>query len=400
MYEKMLEKEMARESVFKDQSKLSPDYVPEKLVHRDEEFRELSRLFRPVLESKSSQRVLVTGAVGVGKTALTMKFGQQLEPAAKKRNFRLDYIHVNCRKQKTPFVVLRQMVSHYNPRLPPRGFSPEELLGMVIDWLDKHDAYLTLTLDELDFFIKQNGPDLLYSLTRAAEESKGPNRLSIIAIARDENFLRLLDTGTQSTFMHNKIKLDKYNARQLSDILAHRVRESFKADVIEEDTVELIADIAARWGDARFALELLLRAGMFADERKAKKVAPEHARQAKAEVHPEVRKEVLAELQLHEQLLLLALARRLKRTERAYALTGEVEGAYKVVCEEHEEKPRKHTQLWEYLKRMDGLGLVDTQMSHKPPRGRSKRISIPDVPVAMVGKELEKLLKKSKSSKS
>lgn len=398
MYEKMLEKEMARESVFRDQSKLSPDYVPGKLVHRDGEFQKLSQLFRPVLENKSSQRVLVTGSVGVGKTALTMKFGQQLGPAAKKRNFRLDYIHVNCRKQKTPFIVLRQMVSHYNPRLPPRGFSPEELLGMVIDWLEKHDAYLALTLDEIDFFVRQNGPDLLYSLTRAAEESEGPNRLSVIAISRDENFLRLLDAGTQSTFMHNAIKLDKYDARQLSDILAQRVGEAFKVGVVEEDAVELIADIAARWGDARFALELLLRAGMSADEKKVKKVTPEHARQAKAEVHPEVRKEVLAELQLHEQLLLLALARRLKISGRAYALTGELEDAYGVVCEEHGEGPRKHTQLWGYLKHMDGLGLVSTQPSGRPHHGKSRRISIPDVPVAMLEKELEKLLKKGSKS--
>ncbi len=394
MYGEILEEEMVRESVFKDQSKLSPDYVPKELVHRDEEFRKLSRLFRAVLENRASQRILVTGSVGVGKTALTLKFGQQLEPAAKKRNFRLDYIHINCRKQKTPYTVLRQMIDHYNPRLPPRGFSPEELLGMVIDWLDKHDAYLTLTLDELGFFIQQNGPDLLYSLTRVAEESGAPNRLSIIAISRDQNFLRLLDPATQSTFMHNLVELDKYNARQLADILTQRIREAFKADKVEEDAVSLIADIAARWGDARFALELLLHAGMFADEKKAKKVTPEYARQAKAEVHPEVRKEVLAELQLHERLLLLALARRLKITERAYALTGEVEEAYEVVCEEHGEEPRKHTQLWGYLKHMDGLGLVDTRPSGRPHRGRSKRISVPDVPVSMLEKELEKLLKR------
>ena len=399
MYEKMLEKEMVRESVFTDQSKLSPDYVPEKLVHRDEEFKKLSRLFRPVLENRSSQRVLLTGSVGVGKTALTMKFSQLLGPAAKKRSFRLDCIHVNCRKQKTPYTVLRQLVEHYNPRLPARGFAPEELLGEVIKWLNEHDGYLALTLDELDFFVQQNGPDLLYSLTRAAEESGAPNRLSIIAISRDRNFLRLLDAGTQSTFMHNTISLDKYNARQLSDILTQRVREAFKPGAVEEDTCGMIADIAARRGDARFALELLLRAGMSADEKKSERVTPEHARQAKAEIHPEIRKDVLADLQLHEQLLLLALARRLKISGSAYALTGELMSAYRVVCEEHKEEPRKQTQLWENLKRMDDLGLVDTRPSGKPHRGRSRRVSVPDVPIGALEKDLEKLLKKKHSKR-
>jgi cell division control protein 6 len=120
---------------------------------------------------------------------------------------------------------------------------------------------------------------------------------------------------------------------------------------------------------------------------------PEHARRAKAEVHPEVRKEVLKELQPHEQLLLLAIARRLKTSKRAYALTGEVKRSYRIVCEEYDEKPRGHTQLWEYLKRMEGLGLVELQISRKLHRGRTQRISVPDVPVAMLEEELERLLK-------
>jgi len=393
MYGEMLEEEILRESVFVDQSKLLPDYVPERLVHRDEEFRKLSGFFRPVLENRSSQRVLITGPVGVGKTVLAKKFGQQLLPAAKRRNFRMDYIHVNCRKHRTPFMVLHRIASYYNPRLPPRGFSPEELLDMTVRWLNGHDAYLTLTLDELDFFVQQNGPDLLYSLSRATEESGAPNRLSIIAISRSDRFLNVLDPATQSTFMHNRVR-DKYSARQLSDILAQRAKEAFKPDAVEEDTISLIADIASRWGDARFALELLLRAGMFADEERAGKVTPEHARRAKAEVHPEVRREVLSELRLHEQLLMLALARRLRITGGAYVLTGELENAYRVACEEYGEKHRGHTQIWQYLGRMEGLGLIDVRPSGRPHHGRSKRISVPDVPVGMLEKELEKLLKK------
>ena len=393
MFKEIFEEELSRRSIFKDPSKLSPDYVPKVLVHRDEEFRQLTRVFRPAVESKAGQKVLITGSIGVGKTVLAMKFGEEFVSAAKKRGMRLDYLHINCRKQKSPHMVAQELANHYL-RLPPRGFSPEELLKEVTRWLEKHDAYLALALDELDFFIQQNGPDLLYALTRSAEELGALGRISLIAIARDQSFLRSLDAATQSTFMHNVVGLDKYSAPQLVDIMNARVKEAFRVGVVEEDAVALIADIAARWGDARLALELLWRAGVLADEENKNRVTPEHARRAKAEVYPEVQKEVLKDLQPHEQLVLLALARRLKISGQAYALTGELERAYCVVCEEYDEQPRGHTKLWEYLKRMEGLGLVDTQPSGKQLRGQSRKVSIPDVSVAVLESELERLFEK------
>jgi cell division control protein 6 len=394
MFKEILEEEMARKSVFKDPSKLLPDYVPKTLVHRDEEFRQLARIFRPALDSRVGQRVLITGSVGVGKTVLAMKFGEELKSAAKKRDVKLDYIHVNCRKQKSPHMVMQEVANHYL-KLPPRGFSPEELLKESTRWLEKHDAYLTLALDEIDFFIQQNGPDMLYALTRSVEELGALGRISIIAIARDQNFTRSLDAGTQSTLMHNAIHLDTYSAEQLIDIMNARIKEAFKAGAVEDDTTMLIADIASRWGDARLALELLWRAGMLADDEGKSEVTPEHARKAKAEIHPEVRKEALRELELHERLVLLALARRLKLSEQAYAMTGEVETAYRVVCEEYGERPRGHTQLWGYLKHAEELGLVDFKPTSKGQRGQSRKISIsvPDVPVKSLVEELERLLK-------
>jgi cell division control protein 6 len=392
MFRKIFEEELGRESVFRDASKLSPDYVPPVLVHREEESRQLARIFRPVIESQMSQRVLVMGSVGVGKTALTKKFGMEFEATARGRKLNFSYLHINCRKDRTLYAVLAKLVQHYNPRWPYHGLGPEKLLDMVVTYLNTHDAYLILTLDELDYFVQLNGPDLLYSLTRAAEESGGPNRISIIAVAKDKSFLRSVDPATQSTFMHNVITLDRYTAQQLADIMNQRVGEAFKAGAVDPETIELIADIASRWGDARLALELLWRAGMAADDENKDVVMPEHARKAKAEVYPEVKKEVLRELQFHEKLLLLAIARKLRISRQAYAMTGDVEKSYQVVCEEYGQEPRQHTQLWEYLKRMDGLGLIDLRPSGPGQRGQSFRISVQEAPVEWLEKEMEKLL--------
>ncbi|MEM4202267.1 MAG: ORC1-type DNA replication protein [Candidatus Hadarchaeum sp.] len=393
MYGEIFEEELSRETVFRDSSKLMPEYVPQVLVHRDEEFRQLTRFFKPVLESRSSQRVLVTGSVGVGKTVLTRRFGAELEKAASSRGMALTYLHINCRKDRTIYSVIAKILQHFNPRWPYHGLGPEKLLNDVVTYLNSRDAYLTVTLDELDFFVQQNGPNLIYSLTRTAEESGGPNRISLIAIARDKSFLRSLDAATQSTFMHNVISLDRYSASQLKDILTSRMNEAFKPGVVEGDTIDLIADIASRWGDARFALELLWRAGMAADAEGVKQVTPEHARKAKAEVYPEIKREILRDLQLHEKLTLLAVARKLFLSKRAYAFTGDVEKTYRLVCEEYREEARRHTQFWEYLQRLGAMGLVDIKPSGVGQRGQSLKISIQEVPAEWLEKELEKLIK-------
>ena len=397
MFEEIFEEELSRESVFRDASKLSPDYVPRVLVHREDEFRQLTRIFRPVIENRMSQRVLIAGSVGVGKTVLARRFGEELETRAKGRGFNLTYLHLNCRKDKTPYSVIAKILQHYNPRWPYHGLGPEKLLGDVVSYMNAHDVYLTLTLDELDYFIRLNGPDLLYALTRATEESGAPNRISIIAIARDKNFLRFLDAATQSTFMHNVLMLDRYTAPQLRDILSQRVEEAFKAGVVEEDTINLIAEIASRWGDARFALELLWRAGMIADGEKKDVVTPDHARQAKAEIYPEVKREVLRELHPHEKMVLLAIVRKLMISKRAHVLSDDVEKSYHVVCEEYREKPRLHTQFWEYLKRIEGLGLIDLKPPKSRRMGRHFNISLQEVPVSWLEKELERLLESRKT---
>lgn len=394
MYGDIFEEEMSRETVFKNQSKLSPDFVPDELVHREEEFRKLTQFFKPVLENQASQRVLVSGSVGVGKTALTSSFGQELESAAKRRDMDLVYAHVNCRKRGTPQMVLHKLASNFPISVPKRGFAPQEIMEHIVDYLEKKDVYLTVTLDELDYFIRQNGPDLLYSLTRVAEESGTPNRLSIIATSFSPDFLESVDEATRSTFMHNQIEMDKYSADQLYDILEQRVDLAFKSNKVREEAIDLISNIASRRGDARFALELLWYSGRIASQGEVENVSPNHVRKAKSEIHPEIRKDVLMDLRKHELLSLLALARRLKISDEAFALTGDVEEAYEIVCEEYQEEPRKHVQFWNYINKLENLGIIDTEKSREGHRGQSQKISISDAPPEMVEQEVEKLLER------
>ena len=93
--------------IFKDESKLSIDYVPFYLPHREKELRFLARLFHTVIRfpGKISKNVIITGSVGVGKTAVSKIFGNRLQNYASNIGINLRYIHVNCRLARKEYML-------------------------------------------------------------------------------------------------------------------------------------------------------------------------------------------------------------------------------------------------------------------------------------------------------
>src|SRR3972149_8658273 len=131
-------------SVFKDESKLDINYVPTRLPYRESQMRFLNQFFRFAVETpgKMTQRVLVTGKVGVGKTVLTQLFGRTILEEAKKRGINLHYTHINCRECKgSLFLILQRVVLKFHPNYPRRGYSAQELLQTLMQVLDDQKAH-------------------------------------------------------------------------------------------------------------------------------------------------------------------------------------------------------------------------------------------------------------------
>jgi cell division control protein 6 len=391
-----VEDELSKRSVFKSEQLLSIDYVPESLPHREEELRSLAQGFRTLIKTpgKTSLRFVIEGSVGTGKTAVAKRFAQQMVQAAERRSIRFHSIHINCRVNKSEYLVYLRILREFRPKFPQRGHSPEELLQMILEVLDTEDRYLLLVLDELDYFIKQKGADILYNLTRLMDDRlNAPQRLSIIAVGRDIPLDDgVLDPSTLSTLQRNVLRFSKYASTALFDILKERTGMAFEEDVVMDDTLRIIADIASDRGDARYAIELLWRAGKQADYEEVDRVVPDYARKAKSDTHPELRKEVFAALPLQSKLLLLASARRLKENRGDYVTMGEVEEMYRSVCEEYGEEPRAHTQVWEWVQDLNAHGVVDTKRSGPGQRGQTTMIGFSEVPAEMLESFLLELL--------
>jgi len=385
-------------TVFKDEAKLDINYVPSRLVHRLAELNLLNQFFSFILRfpGKMSQRVLISGRIGTGKTVLAQFFGMQLSREAEKRNINFHYVHVNCRECRGNMShILQRILQRFYPNFPVRGYSLEDLLQALVQALNEENAFLILTLDELEYLIHKAGSDPIYQFTRLQETlpPNSPHRLSLICILRELEALEKLDESTRSTLQHNIITLSEYSKRQLEDILNDRVELAFKPNTVPEDTVSLIADIATEEkGNARYAIELLWRAGKYADANQLNVVTPECVRAAVANIYSSVRKSDIAALDFHVKLFLMGIAKTLNQTGKAYISMGEAEETYRVVCEEFGETPRKHTQLWGYLQKLSVIGIIKTRKDSAGTKGRTTLISLPSIPAVQLEKELYKSL--------
>ncbi len=387
------------QSLFRDETKLDINYVPNRLPHRESQLRLLKEFFSFALQSpeKMAQRVMITGDVGTGKTALSQRFGTDITHEAHTRGIKLRYVHVNCREYRgSLFLILQHVVSVFHPNFPKRGYSAEELLHMLIQVLDEENTHTILSLDEFDSLIEKEGGEAVYKLTRLQEMRQNkPQRLSLMCILRSPETLRQLDASTRSTLQSNIISLQEYSKQELTDILNDRIPLAFKPFAVPDETVGLVAELAySESGNARFGIELLWRAGKYADAENLDTVIPECVRKAASSIIPAVRKNELSTLGLHEKLLLLAIARLFRQNQKATMSLTEAERAYAVLCEEFTVSPNSHTQLWKYLKDFSKLGITETEVSGTGSRGRSTNISLPRIPADELEKELKILLDK------
>jgi len=379
-------------SVFKDQAKLSFDYVPDRLLHRDKQTHRLRSLFRPLVEAGVPSTAFLYGPVGTGKTHLSRRFALDLTKAAAEAGKAVEHVIVNCRQRMGDDSVLLAVLRKFDERFPDRGFSIPEKLQTLRGQLEKRRTHLIVILDEVDALLKKSGPELVYTFTRWSEEG-GRSTVSLILISQKPDALEMLDAASTSTFRTgNAVEFPWYARGELLDIARFRAELAFHPGTVPDEVLNLIADGAAEQGNARKVVEFLLYAGLAADDEGAEEVGAEHVRGAKAEVLPTYVEERLRGIDATRKLVLLAIARKAKK--KAYVTTGEAEDAYAVVCEEFGEKRRAHTQFWKYLKELDALGLIDAKLSGEGVVGKTTLISVPEIPAKTLASHLEAALRK------
>ncbi|MDR0508638.1 MAG: AAA family ATPase [Candidatus Methanoplasma sp.] len=377
-------------AIIKDVKKLSFDYVPVKLVHREDQMHRLEMLFRPMVTSGVSCSAFLIGSVGTGKTVTAKRFCEDMLKYCAGNGKLMDYVFINCRIRNTAHGVLLQIIRTFDPGFPDRGFSVDEMLRTIKKNVESRTRPLILVLDEVDVLLKNNNSDIVYQMSRFTEEMRDGSSLSMIMISQVP-VSEMLDNASLSSFKRaNAIKFDKYSKSELKDIVLARAEEALMPGIIDVDVADLLADIGKEYGDARLVIEILEKAAAIAEGKEDGRLTADDVRSANALIYSNVSESKLATLDMKRKIALLSIARAIKG--EPYVSITRAEKTYEVVCEEYGQTARKHTQFWTYVQDMEKMNLLDTVVKSETDGGRVTYISIPSIPPKELAKKLEYLL--------
>lgn len=403
----IVESVIKKPSVFVDETKLYPEYVPDVLPHREEQLKQLTKMFKHIVISpgSSSARVVLYGSLGTGKTATAISFGKTITRIAGERGLKLGYVHINCASAKSALSILREVKNQLGLSIPDRGLSLSEFTQTLLKEMDMKDVYAIVTLDEFDSVLLNFRNEDRYSLIRFYDTFHSEvMRLNFIYISRMRlsDILRILDEISGSYMMRNTIVFSPYKSKELLDILKYRAEEAFYPGVVSEDVFDYIANLAGYDtggdGNARKALAILYAAGKLAEkemeEGRAARVLVDHVRAVSASEDMGLLHvlDSLNYLNLHQLLLLKAVAVGLKETGSNYVNIGYVEEIYRRLCGELSIEPRKHTQVYYYVTELISRGIVMSRKTLKGRRGRSSYVSFGAAPLDRLLKALDRAI--------
>ncbi|OLS19403.1 MAG: ORC1-type DNA replication protein 2 [Candidatus Heimdallarchaeota archaeon LC_3] len=392
-------------SLFKDENILTFDYMPENMPHRDSQILEMTRYLRGIFNKSPEnpsfrQSIILVGPVGSGKTSAAKRLGLDLEEyAIKKMPYtRFIYRHLNCRRSRTVYLLLIDLMKSLSPKFPHRGFSASELIHELITTLEQMNLYLLLTLDEIDYLFRDSEINtLLYTFTRINDDNSYINnqRISLVVITRNKEFLYLLDPSTKSSLAKNIVKFPSYTKEQLNDILTSRVILGIKEDIISDELILSIAKFASdKGGDARLVIEILWRSIKIAENKNDLYVKADHVRLAQINVDP-ISKEILEDLPLQQKVTLLSIGKvfHLNPDTSTISLT-KLKKQFVIECKSFNLSIGKgHTSLWSYVQKLSDLGLIHTWITSKGTKGRVTEITL-ELPVDSLISDMQTFIEK------
>src|SRR3989338_10573780 len=104
-------------TIFRDKGALSPHYVPETLLYRDEEIRKIMVCLAPVLKNQKAKNLFVYGKSGTGKTVSTKHV---LDKLLQQENAKVFGLHLNCRVYDSRFKIMQKTINEIPPSFPKK----------------------------------------------------------------------------------------------------------------------------------------------------------------------------------------------------------------------------------------------------------------------------------------
>ncbi len=372
---------MSGAKIFNDRDFLSPHFVPQEILHRDEQVTQIAHIVLTALKGGTPSNILMYGTTGTGKTAAVKYVARKLNQQCQERKERAPlFLYLNCQEINTTYRIMAQICNMLNPDepVPFTGLPTDALLVKVTERLEKSCAGTVcfVVLDEVDVLVKKTGDETLYHLSRMNAQLQSA-KIAIIGISNELNFKDLLSSRVLSSLSEEEILFPPYNAGELGDILAARAERSFQPGILEDAVVPLCAALAAKeYGDARKALALLRRAGELAERKGKQMVTEDLVYLAQEDMSRDCVEDFLSRSPLQLRIVLLAVYLLQKHGIESIR-TGEVYATY---CELYrwveKDTPLTLRRVTQLIKELNLIGILETKTRSEGRRGRSTYIKI------------------------
>lgn len=359
-----------KKSVFKTKEFLDHRFIPENLPHRQDKFEIIANYWVEALKNRAPPDVTIYGKTGTGKTAVVSYVKNQLEEMADEDNLNIKVEYIRCTDYNTEYQILARLCQQLGKPVPYRGWTKAEVVNTFRALFKKNvlgeNLVLIVILDEIDVILKNDGDNILYTLTRT-------ENVSVTSISNYVDFKRFIKPRVKSSLRDREVVFPPYNAQQLIDILKERSELSFNEGVVSEGVIALCSALAAKEeGDARYALDLLKTSGEIADEKESEIIEESFVKEAKERIEHNKIIDVVMTLPIQQQKVLEAITYLTRIHEEI--TSGRLYEVYQDLAKNDKVSYRR---LFDFINELEMLGLISaTTVSRGRGRGRTNVITL------------------------
>ena len=365
--------------IFKNKSALHERYLPESLIEREQQIKDIADLLEPVLYNAEPQNAIISGEKGTGKTTVLRLILRDLNEVISREKLNLYTVFLNCEKISTASQVILEIINYISPEteVPKTGLAIGEYYNILWDVLNKKHSQIIIVFDNVEFLKDYN---VLQTLALAGENMhiKEDVFIGIIGISNDLFFSEKLDTRITRSLKQKNLIFPPYDQKQISDILLRRSTLVFEDSVIDENVISLCSALSIKKGYVHRALALLEKAGNIAESKNELPITNKHIYLANDELNSEVLFESLKSLPIHSKLVLLSIIELAKELDDKIT-TGQVVSKYEKLCSKIDLNPLGRTSVSKIISNFDMQRIISAPVRSRGRYGKTRLISVKNI---------------------